>query len=357
MMKTRLPSFMKFVECLELPLICLLASLLFSCKGTAGASLKPQTGEYLGTVCTINAFEDGSKQLYESLFARLAEIDARFSVNRTDSEISAVNSQAGVKPVAVSSDVFYVISQALVFAGKSGAAFDPTVGPLVKLWGINTEHAKVPSVQELDAVLPLIDWNRVLLDETANTVFLEKPGMALDLGGIAKGYAADEMIRILKANGVKRAVVNLGGNVSILGKKKDKSSWKVGIKNPEDAGDTIVLALSLESSCNVVTSGPYERYFVQDGHRYHHILNTKSGFPSETSYRGRQIVSTTIIDESSCRADALSTIAFIMGPAEFRRAFQTVSVVFIDDSGTVYASPDLDGKLELFTGSGEVEYF
>ncbi|MBQ3650647.1 MAG: FAD:protein FMN transferase, partial [Treponema sp.] len=161
----------------------------FSCSKKA---MPTRTQSVLGTVCSINAYDDASDKLYDELFARLKEIDDRFSTTKRDSDISHVNAHAGIKAVPVHRDVYFVVQTALNFAQKTDGAFDPTVGPLVKLWGINTENARVPSREEIDAALPLVNWRNVQMDpgdgETSKRIFLLQKGMSLDLGGIAKGY-------------------------------------------------------------------------------------------------------------------------------------------------------------------------
>ncbi len=300
------------------------------------AVLPAQSWEALGTICTVNAFDEGAESLYGEISARLMEIDASFGVNRPGSDIARVNASAGKDRIAVRPDVFLVLKTALRFAQRSGGAFDPTIGPLVSLWGIGTDHQKVPSQSEIEAALAFVDWRKVVLDEADSSVFLEKEGMALDLGGIAKGYAADEVIRILKERNVSRAVIDLGGNVCVFGSKADGSAWKVGIKNPSDGGKSVAAALSLPGGLSVVTSGNYERYFVSGGRRYHHIIDPKTGCPG-----GGSVASATIIAASSMEADAMSTTAFLMGRDAFLRAFPGTSCVFISSDGSISSSGDI----------------
>ncbi|MBP5158195.1 MAG: FAD:protein FMN transferase [Treponema sp.] len=330
------------------PLLCVLVAssllLVSSClqrgRGAVKAegagvaeTLPAQSWEALGTVCTVNAFDDGDESLYGAISTRLMEVDAAFGVNRTCSDIARVNASAGKDRVAVRPDVFLVIKTALGFAERSGGAFDPTIGPLVSLWGIGTEHQKVPSQAEIDAALALVDWRKVVLDESGSSVFLEKEGMSLDLGGIAKGYAADEVVRILKEKEVKRAVIDLGGNVYVCGNKADGSAWRVGVKNPLDGGTSVAAVLSLSGGLSVVTSGNYERYFVSGGRRYHHIIDPKTGYPG-----GSNVASATIVAASSMEADAMSTSAFLMGKDAFTRAFPDIQCVFIYADGSIAPS-------------------
>ncbi|MBQ9538572.1 MAG: FAD:protein FMN transferase, partial [Treponema sp.] len=303
---------------------------------SSSRSLPAQSWEILGTVCSVNAFEDGGEKLYGEIRARLQEIDEAFSANRTSSDVSCVNSAAGKNAVSVRDGVFFVIKTALSFAERSGGVFDPTIGPLVKLWGIGTDHQKVPSQEEIDAALALVDWRKVSLEESGRSVFLEDEGMALDLGGIAKGYAADELVCILKARQVSRAIIDLGGNVYVYGSKKDGSKWKVGIKNPLDGGQSVASVLELGDGLSVVTSGNYERYFISEGKRYHHIIDPKTGFPG-----GGNVASATIVSSSSMEADAMSTTAFLMGMEAFQQAFPSVACIFMLSDGSVSASNEL----------------
>jgi len=274
-----------------------------SCSGT-----EPSRAEFaLGTVCTITLFDQGKDSIYNDIFNRLREIDNRMSVNISASDVSRINAAAGIEPVLVHEDTFKVIERAVYFARLSGGAFDPSVGPFVSLWGISSDNPRVPSQTEIVEVLPLINWRDIELDAQMSSVFLTRRGMALDLGAIAKGYAADEAAAIIKRAGIKRAIIDLGGNIFTCGEKSDKSPWKVGIQNPNDKrGEYIGIVQVTEKS--VVTSGVYERFFEKDGIRYHHIFSTSDGYPAEN-----ELLSVTIIAPNSMDADALSTSAFVMG--------------------------------------------
>ena len=293
----------------------------------------------LGTVCSVNVFEDGGDDLYTAIAIRLDEIDSQFSVNRKTSDISRVNAAAGRERVTVSKEVFTVLQTALDFAQKSGGAFDPSIGPVVTLWGICTDHPRVPSQHEIDAALSLVDWRKVSLDVSDSSVFLEKEGMALDLGGIAKGYAADELVKLLKERKVKRAIIDLGGNVYLWGNKANGKAWSVGIRNPDKNGKSVAVVLTLKGGQSVVTSGAYERYFVAGNKKYHHIIDPRTGFPCELT-----VDSASIVASSSMEADALSTCAFLMGKDAFVRAFPKVSYLLILPTGKVVASKGLVWK-------------
>jgi thiamine biosynthesis lipoprotein len=302
--------------------ILVVAALLL---GAARPGPDPVKTEFvLGTVCSISLFDQARADVYREIFGRLREIDNRMSVNLPDSDISLVNAAAGIAPVQVHGDVFDVIERALYFAELSGGAFDPTVGPLVSLWGIAGDKPRVPSLAEIVAVLPLVNWRDIELNRQQRSVFLKQPGMALDLGAIAKGYAADEAAAIISKAGIERAIIDLGGNIVTYGLKEDKSPWKVGLQNPLEGrgayfGIVNVMASPAKQAQTVVTSGVYERYFEEDGVRYHHIFSPSGGYPATNG-----LASVTLIAENSMDADALSTAVFVLGYEQGRALVESL---------------------------------
>lgn len=284
----------------------LLVVLLASC---AKKQAEPQSQSFfmLGTVCKVTIYDNPTAEAFSASFARLKEIEDRMSLRNQKSEVAEINRQAGKKAVVVSSETFVVIQKALEIAALSSGAFDPTVGPLVQAWDIGGDSPRKPPQEEIDSLLPLIGYDRVVLDTETLSVFLKDEGMILDLGGIAKGYAADEVARILHEHGVSHAIVNLGGNVLTLGNKTDGKPWKIGVQDPEALRGEYVMILSLVDQ-TLVTSGPYERFLELDGEVYHHILNTKTGYPVKSDY-----TSVSIVTKNSLLADALSTSLYALG--------------------------------------------
>jgi thiamine biosynthesis lipoprotein len=261
----------------------------------------------LGTACVVNLYEGGRKETYRKIFDRLREIENTMSANLEDSDLGRINAAAGIKAVKAHPDTIKVLKRALHFAELSGGAFDPTVGPLVKLWDIGSGNEKIPGEEEITKALSLINRREIIIDEAAGTVFLPRPGMGLDLGAIAKGYAADEAARIIAGAGIERALVDLGGNILVKGPKPDGSPWRVGIQNPTDNRGAYI-GISEVTNKTLVTSGVYERFFESGGKRYHHILSTRTGYPVESG-----LLSVTVISGSSMDADALSTALFALG--------------------------------------------
>ena len=301
----------------------------------------------LGTLCKITTYGAAEKAV-RAAFDRIAEIDARMSTNRTDSELSRINAAAGSAAVAVSPDTWSVIEEALEISRIGDGRFDLTVGPLVKLWGIGTDTARVPSPAEITGARALVGWRDVVLSAADRSVRLRRPGMAIDLGAIAKGYAADEVIAVLAADGVKAAVVDLGGNVLTFGAKPDGTPWRIGLQDPDPAvprGSHIGL-LEFTGSRAVVTSGTYERFFVRDGVRYHHILDTATGRPVQNG-----LVAVTIVTDRSIVADGYSTLVFASGIERGRALVEAtggaIEAIFFTDTFEVYATAGIRGSLRI----------
>jgi thiamine biosynthesis lipoprotein len=304
----------------------------------------PAQSEFvLGTACSVNLYNRGTPKTYRKIFDRLREIENALSANLEDSDLGRINAAAGLEAVSAGADTIGVLKRALRFAELSGGAFDPTVGPLVKLWGIGSDGERIPGEEEIAAALSLINWRDVAVDEDAGTVFLARPGMRLDLGAIAKGYAADEAARIIAEEGIERALVDLGGNILAWGAKEDGSPWRVGIQNPV-AGRGAYVGIAEVKNKTLVTSGVYERFFESGGRRYHHILSTRSGYPVESG-----LLSVTVIGGSSMDADALSTSLFALGYEAGRalaESLENTEVVFIFADRSVRGT---SGAFDLFT--------
>ena len=312
---------------------------LFSCART---EIPMSRTEYvLGTSCSITVHDHATKETLDACFSRLHEIDLRMSVNAPGSELDEVNAAAGARAIHVTEDVFMVMKRALELARISGGLFDPTVGPLVKLWGINTDHARVPAIAEIAGARSLIDWRKVVLDDAAQTVFLSRPGMSLDVGGVAKGFAADEAARILSTRGVRAALIDLGGNILAMGKKPGGIPWRIGVQNP-DAPRGTYFGIATVVNKTLVTSGVYERFFWKNGKRYHHIMDTRTGYPIDNG-----IASVTVITDKSFDADGVTLTLFSLGPAKGLELGKKlgVEVIMVMADHRIYAS---EGAKKIF---------
>jgi thiamine biosynthesis lipoprotein len=345
----------------------------------------PQIEFVLGTVCRINLYEGGTRQLYSRIFARIREIDRTMTVfpgefqdiisggeivdpdgkaaavyqaaaETLTSGVVAINEQAGIAPVKVRADVLDVLEKALHYAALSNGAFDPTVGPLVRLWGIGTDRERIPGDEEIARARELVNWRDVAIDRDAGTAFLRREGMALDLGAIAKGYAGDEAARIAREAKVKRAILDLGGNIVALGWREHKGKesplpWRIGIQNPLGGRGAYIGVVTVHDA-SVVTSGVYERYFESEGKRYHHILSTANGRPIENG-----LSSVTIVTANSTDADALSTAVFTLGFEQGKALLDSIpaaEAIFVFSDRSVKVTGGLTGIFTLTDDEFEV---
>lgn len=301
--------------------------LILSLSSCAKSTVEPQAQSFLmlGTVCKITIYDKPSEEAFSAAFARLREIEQKMTLHSETSEIAHINHKSGIEPVAVSSDTFAVIKKAVEIAQASGGAFDPTIGPLVQAWDIGGDNPRRPTEEEIQSLLPLVDYRQVVLDDQQQSVFLKQQGMVLDLGGIAKGYAADQAAEVLRSHGVQQAIVNLGGNVLVLGRKPDGSLWRIGVQDPEQDRGAYAIIVQLEDT-SLVTSGPYERFLIVEGETYHHILDTTTGYPVDSDF-----TSASIITHSSLLADALSTSVYALGYEKgmaLINSFEDVEAIF-----------------------------
>ncbi len=326
----------------------LLMLVIISCTKTSDASLGAkqvpvsESRLLLGTSCRITLYDRNHEALFASAFNRIEKIEHEMSTRIPTSDISQVSAAAGTGTgVTVSADTLEVIQEALWMAQISNGAFDPTIGPLVTLWGIGTEDPRIPEPEEIATALKRVDYTAVSVDPELSQISLTAPNMALDLGGIAKGFAADEVKTVLTDNGITSALINLGGNVLTLGTKPDGTPWRIGIQDPTSSRGKYILVVSLVDK-SVVTSGIYERFFERDGVHYHHILDTTTGYPVNSG-----LMSVSIIASDSSLADALSTTVFSLGREKGLRlieSYKDVEAICITKEKKIYMSSGLLAK-------------
>ncbi len=268
----------------------------------------------LNTFISISLYEAPkfNENEWEKTFDILRDIENKMSAHKDDTYVSEINKNAGLKAVEVDKDTFKLIKLAKENAEKTNGAFDPTIGALTKLWMIGTDDERVPSQKEIDSALKKVNYKKLILNEDDKTVFLEEEGMSIDLGGIAKGYSADLVYQHLLDKGIKKAILDFGGNISLIGQKDAETPWRVGIRKPDrKSPDPIVYASLYASDESVVSSGDYERFFEENGKVYHHIINPFTGYPSDNEIRGASVIL-----KSSMEADALATALIVMGRDE-----------------------------------------
>lgn len=293
----------------------------------------------MGTVNTVTVYQRADEGALQPAVRRVLELDDRLSVFKTGSEISQINASAGKRPVPVSLDTMDLLKAAKEFSALSGGAFSVTTRSLTALWGIGTSHFTVPDEKSRENARRLTEDRDLILDESGGRAMLRRYGQAIDLGGIAKGFAADEVRRILSRAGVTNAVINLGGTVIVLGEPRS-----VGIQHPGKSTGIPMGRLRLQNSA-VVTSGSYERFTEAGGIRYHHILNPATGAPSDSG-----LCSVTVIGSSATELDALSTAIFVLGMEKGARLAQqrNADTIFVTDKMEVFCSPTLRERFSLF---------
>ena len=308
------------------------ASLLLLGLAGCGGSAQPYSTDFfaMDTFMSVKVLSKDGESLAQQCESEINSLESVLSRTREDTDIAKLNAADGAE-VTLSDEGAKLLSLALDLSAATNGAYDPTVAPLTDLWGIGTDHQKLPSQSEIDAAL-----------QTVGTAHV---GSRIGLGGIAKGYAADLCADILKAADADGLLV-LGGDIYAVGTNEGKD-WNIGIADPDDSTDTIAAVAVHDLS--VVTSGDYERYFEQDGVRYHHIFNPKAGYPAASGLR-----SVTVIDANSTRADALTTALFVMG-ADKGRAYceeNGIAAVFVTADKQVFTTSRV-ADVCTFTFTGE----
>lgn len=261
----------------------------------------------MDTYMTVTCYGDQCEEALQASLDEVERLDELLSVGNEDSEISQLNKRG---EGTISEDTAVMVKKAMELYDTTGGAFDITVYPLMELWGFTTGEFAVPDEAELRTLLARVDSSRLSYDEK-NSVLTLGDGQGIDLGGIAKGFTSDRLMEIFQRYDLVSGTVSLGGNVQCYGTKTDGSLWRCGIKNPldPDNSSSYLGILSVEDKA-VITSGAYERYFVDEetGETYHHILDPQSGYPADQS-----VVSVTIVSDSGMLADGLSTSCYVMG--------------------------------------------
>lgn len=238
----------------------------------------------------------------EAAFAAMSALSDEMNHYDAASRVSALNRAAGVSPVSISPALMTVLQQAQALSARTGGAFDVTIGALAG-WRFDPDAPRAPSAEELRAGLAKVGYRDLVLDTARGTAFLRRPGMRIDLGGIAKLYIVDAGLRVLRERGVARAMIDAGGDIAVFGGSAAQP-WRVGIRHPRAPGLAAVVALRVGF---VVSSGDYERFFIKNGRRYHHILDPRTGFPT----RGLQQV--TVVGERAAAVNGLSAAAMVLG--------------------------------------------
>ena len=307
----------------------------------------------LGTYTRIRIYDEGKEDAMKPAFDRIRELGDKITINQAGSEIDEINAQAGIKPVKVSDDIYYLLKEAYDYSVKSEGGFNMAIGAITQLWRIGFDDARKPEQSEIDEALKHINYEQVEFNDEDHTVYLKEKGMIIDLGAIAKGYITDEVVKVLKDNGVTSAIVDLGGNVYVLGHSNRGADepWNVGIQDPNKSRGSIIGSIK-ETNKTVVTSGIYERYLEVDGKTYHHIFDSETGYPYDSD-----VASVTVITDKSIDGDGLTTVAFDKGVKEGlayieQHTEKGTDAIFITKEDKVYVTDGIKDTFELSEESG-----
>jgi thiamine biosynthesis lipoprotein len=287
----------------------------------------------MDTVMELTVY--GGEEALAAAEARIRELEGELSVTDEDSEIYALNRTGSA---ALGQDAAELLGKALALCGQTGGALDVSIYPVVRAWGFTTGEYGVPDTQTIQELLAHVDYTQVTLDEDSGQASLPA-GMEIDLGSVAKGYTGDQVIALLRREGVTSALLNLGGNIQTLGNKPDGSPWRIGVQDPVGDGYVGILELTDQAA---ITSGGYERYFEEDGQTYWHIIDPATGAPARSG-----LISVTIVGDSGMVCDGLSTALFVMGldaAAQYWREVGGFETVLIDEDGQIFITEGLEGK-------------
>lgn len=323
--------------------LSLVAASLLVVSGASEAATVRSVEIKMGSRFEITVVHPERARGERAIAAAWAEIDrleAMISSWRRDSETSLINRNAGVRPVAVSPELFNLIRRSLKVSDLTGGAFDITFAGAGRLWDFKAEKPRLPDPEAIRKAIARVDYRRVILDEKARTVFLERPGMRIGFGAIGKGFAANRAVRVLKEAGIGNGMVNAGGDLLGFGIREDGRSWGIGIAHPRQR-ERIFAWLRLNDQA-VVTSGDYESFIVVDGKRYGHILDPRTGWPVDS------LMSATLLCPDAELADALATATSVLGPEKgmaLINKLKGVEALLVDRDGKVHYSAHLKTHL------------
>jgi thiamine biosynthesis lipoprotein len=329
-------------------LIFILALVTSGCSLVGFLAPKPykETQFLMDTVIEITAYGSNNEIAVKAAFDEFKRIQAISDKYNPDSQVSEINRMAGISPVKVSPDLIKMINDSADISRKTDGAFDISIGPLTELWGIGHKEEFVPTQEEINRVLPLVDYRMIQVDTNSGTVYLPKAGMKLDLGGVAKDFALNKATEILKDNGIKSALLNAGGDIQVLGTKPDGGNWRIGVQDPRNS-EGVSAKVTLNPWNTLQTSGDYQRFFIKNGVRYAHILNPKTG------RQPTEIASVTLVYKDTDiynNGDIASSGFLVLGlekSLELLKKFPGVEAIFVTNAGKIVVTPGLEGNVEL----------
>ncbi|MEF1311203.1 FAD:protein FMN transferase [Vibrio mytili] len=299
--------------------------------------------EMMGTFIDLVVHHQNGEQLIKDAYIQLKDYATRFTVNQADSELMRVNLNAGIAPIVVAPDLFELIKLGKHYSEDVSTPFNIAIGPLVKTWRIGFQEATVPSQGVINEKLALVDPTQIILNEQEHSVFLSQKGMEIDLGSIAKGYFADQVMQRLTEAGMDNGYISLGGNVLTIGHSPNNpnKAWNVGIQNPLSQRGDVIRIVPLQGM-SMVTSGINERFFESNGQRYHHLLDGKTGMPISTD-----IASLTIVSKKSVDGEIWSTAGFLPSASQsisYLNTIEGIEAAVVSTRGDVMTT---DGLIDI----------
>jgi thiamine biosynthesis lipoprotein len=305
------------------------------------------------TITVVSNSENSAGKAIDNAFSEIERLEKLSNFFSSESEVSRINKNAGISGVRVLPDILDMLNKAIMVSEKTEGSFDVTIGPVISLYDF---HKKIkPEESVIKKNLSLVNYRYLIINRDKSTAFLKKKGMLIDLGGISKGYAADKAVETLKRNGINSGLVSIAGDIKAFGLKPDGKPWKIGIRNPRippnpplvkggkgGFSDDIMATLELEDMA-ISTSGDYERFFIIDGRRYHHLLSPRTGYPAQ------KCQSVSVITKEGAFTDAFATGVFILGLEKGIKVLEKLGFdgIIVDSQGKVHTTPNIRGKFEF----------
>jgi thiamine biosynthesis lipoprotein len=305
------------------------------------------------TITVVSNSENSAGKAIDNAFSEMERLEKLSNFFSSESEVSRINKNAGISGVRVLPDILDMLNKAIMVSEKTEGSFDVTIGPVISLYDF---HKKIkPEESVIKKNLSLVNYRYLIINRDKSTAFLKKKGMLIDLGGISKGYAADKAVETLKRNGINSGLVSIAGDIKAFGLKPDGKPWKIGIRNPRippnpplvkggkgGFSDDIMATLELKDMA-ISTSGDYERFFIIDGRRYHHLLSPRTGYPAQ------KCQSVSVITKEGAFTDAFATGVFILGPEKGIKVLEKLGFdgIIVDSQGKVHTTPNIRGKFEF----------
>jgi len=331
------------------PRILLLFFLLFILSFSLFCS-PPQTihkikKPLLGTIIEITAFCDSKhfSKVTPKIFKEIARIESLMSPFKKESGLYKINHSAFSQPLKIDPETFNLLETSNHLSRRTEGYFDISFAPLKKFWDYKHKNFAPPSQKQLNEILPLVNYQNIILNSTSRSIFFKKKGMQIDLGGIAKGYALKKGIETMKKNGLTNGIVNAGGDLQVIGQKNDQP-WLTGLQHPRLK--KILLSIKLKPNDSIATSGDYERYTIYKNQRYHHLLNPHSGYPAQT------FSSVSVISKDPVLSDAYATAFFIMGLKKTtlflaKNKDLSLQVILTDQNLNLYISREIKSRIKI----------